>query len=268
MLYSGTIKENNIPYRAKMLNVKRLKENDFSHFIHSLYDEGWLVEELYLKFLYNEFQNDFFIASLKNEVVGFISAIKKKQDLGIISNFIIMKKFRSRGFGKQLFSHALQHLNNRQITLECTSKQESFYIPFGFSTYYDSIFYVYTTHTTFAKNKSVSSFFDKEKISLSKEIACIQEDVSTLFRAIYHTNKLSSYGVCTPYNDGYKIIISSLSEEEALALFLALLNPLEIGTKIYIEVSPLELPQLNVVKVLKMTEFSRIHKMYNKVLHS
>jgi len=249
-----------------MLHINLLRKNDFPQFLYTLSNEGWIVEELYLQFLYNEFQSDFFIASIKNEVVGFISAIKKKQNLGVISNFIIIKKFRSLGYGKKLFLYALQHLSNRQITLECSMQQESFYTAFNFTTYYESVSYLYTVENNFPENKNVSSYFDKEKLSLAKDISFIRENKNTLFRAIYKKNSLSAYGLCTPYYNGYKILISAVLEEEVIAIFLSLLSTLKIGTKIYMQTTPLELSKLSAVKVLNMQEFSRVGVMYNKII--
>lgn len=260
------INKTTYPIEPKMLQINLLKKNQFSHFLHTLSNEGWIIEELYLQFLHNEFQNDFFIASIKNEVVGFISAIQKTQNLGIISNFIIIKKFRSLGYGKELFSYAQEHLKNHQITLECTKKQESFYTAFGFTTYYESTFYVYTVDNNFSENKNVSRYFDKEKISLTKEISYVRENKNTLFRAIYNKSNSSAYGLCTPYHNGYKVIIFAMLKEEVIAIFTSLLNTLKIGTKIYMQTTPLELSKLSAVKAFNMQEFSRAGVMYNKII--
>lgn len=213
-----------------MLNIKILREEYYSKFIAILRLEGWYIEENYLKSLYKEFQDDFFIAFHDNTPVGFISAIKYSDELGLISNFIILKKFRSLGYGKILFKYALAQLGNRQITLECTKEQESLYKKYNFKAYYDCIHYVYTIKT----HIQVPNF--------------------------------ASYNLCTNYNDGYKVTITSKSNEDALNIFHTLIKDFKIGTKIYIKCSPLDKSILYVVNKLNMKEFSRMSTMYNKVL--
>ncbi len=213
-----------------MLEIKKLENYHYSKFIDAIELEGWYIEEAYLESLYLEFPNDFFVAFNNKTIVGFISALKYSDEFGFISNFIILKEFRSLGYGKILFEHALLHLKNRQIALECIRKQESFYKKYEFKTYYDSIHYVHTIKT--------------------------KVQVQTL----------CSSDSCTSYKDGYKVTIDSSSNEDTLNIFYTLIKDFKVGTKIYIKCSPLDKSLLYVVKKLNMKEFSRMSKMYNKIL--
>ena len=85
---------------------------------------------------------------------------------------------------------------------------------------------------------------------------------------IYNENEISSYGLSSPYNDGYKILLVSRTDENSLAIFKTLLSNLPHNSKVYLEVNPLQTYNMRLVKVFQMKEFSRSQVMYNKVLTS
>lgn len=263
-----------------MLRISTLKDSEFIPFLRTLAKEDWYVEKLHIESLYKEFHEDFFIAYRDNSLVGVISALRYTENFGFISNFVILKKFRFQGFGKQLFEHALKHLGSRQIALECKKNQEKMYRGYGFQTYYQVKYFkslrgsqiddsmptnIQTTnkhnaHTLFAYNKEmISSKF-------AKYMNHIVKNPQTTFQAIYKDSMLHAYGLCTVYKDGYKLVIESKSMEEAHALFLKLIEKIEVSTPIYIEIADTEKHLLGLVDLLKMEEDSTLQRMYNKIL--
>lgn len=261
-----------------MLVIRVLQKDEFSELIQTLENENWYVEKFHLESLYLEFKDDFFVALLDATVVGFIQALRYSDDFAFISNLIIKKEFRSRGFSKELFSYAMHHLAKRQVALECAKSSEDFYIKNAFTSYYDSVYYIYEVQEkiSFTSQQKVSAKLNEKSLYLfnkklmqekfSRYLNTIIISNKSIFRAIYNEKKISSYALSTKYKDGYKFSIFSKDNEESLALFLNLSKNYPELTKIYMEVTKLESSLLSIIEVLKMKEYSRMTRMYNKVL--
>ncbi len=86
------------------------------------------------------------------------------------------------------------------------------------------------------------------------------------FCAIYTDSDVSSYGLSLKYKDGYKVTIMSKSYEELKDIFFSLISVYDVSTRVYIEVTALEALIKKIVDELKMKEYSRKSRMYNKLL--
>ncbi|MBL4730376.1 MAG: GNAT family N-acetyltransferase [Sulfurimonas sp.] len=263
-----------------MLEIKQLNNSQFSSLLDALRREDWYIEKVALESLFDIFSDDFFIAYKNNSIVGFIVALRYTEKFGFISNFVILKKFRSKGYGKILFEHALAHLNTRQIALDVDKKQENFYKKYDFKTYYINSYYKHfikirikdstfkqTGITDKLQKKDIQAY--TEKIISKKYAHYIQkvlDDKNTLFRALYKNKTLLAYAFCTQYKDGYKCIVSASTYEEVSILYFHLCNAIKLNTHIYIEVTSLESNVLKLVDLLKMKEVSQRKRMYNKIL--
>ncbi|WP_455756918.1 GNAT family N-acetyltransferase [Sulfurimonas sp.] len=253
-----------------MLTIKQLNKEQLPLLLNALELESWHVETADINCLYANFSKGFLIAYSDDTVVGFISAIKYSENFGLISNFVVLKEFRTRGFGRELFNHAMSLLDGCQIALESSIEDEYIYVKKGFKSYYDSIYYCFhiDKKSYFANNFNIKNFLDEKEISdkYSIYLNCVASHKDTIVKAIYNDEKLSSYGLCTQHGDGYKVVISSKDNDETLAIFFSLIEKFELSTKIYIEVTKLDANLINIVNLLKMKEHSKKRKMYNKIL--
>lgn len=253
-----------------MLNIRQLNKDELPLLINALEKESWHVEITHINCLYANFFKGFFVAYDDDIIVGFISAIKYSGNFGLISNFVVLKEFRSCGFGKKLFNHALSYLDGCQIVIESSIEDEYIYVKKGFKSYYDTTCYRFkiTKQSDSTNNFDIKNTLEKKEISdeYSIYLNCVATDKETIVRAIYNDNNLSSYGLCTQHGDGYKVVISSKDKDEALAIFFSLIKKFELSTKIYMEVTKLDTTLINIVNLFKMKEYSRKRKMYNKVL--
>jgi len=251
------------------MKIKILEEQELDLlFLHSK-EEGWHNEELHTRALYKAHPNDFFIAYKKKKLIGFILAIKHYENFGFVSSFLVLKKYRSLGYGKKKFEHVLKHLHGCQIALDSVEDKQDFYKVYGFKAYFDVINYVFTTgsvtleklpHKTIGFNSNISL---KNQSKYMKNLL-LSEGIS--YRAIKKEDSISSFAFIFKYIDGYKIHIDSNEINEALTLFFALTNRLEIGTKIYVQVSQLAPIQEAIVELLEMEQESKYVRMYNKII--
>lgn len=261
-----------------MLDIQILQEDDFPQFLELLSTEDWYVEKTHLTLLYQEFPNDFFIAKVDNIPIACVVALRYTELFSFISNFVVLKKYRSLGYGKELFNFALGHLFSRQIAFECDADTMGFYTDFGFQSYYDNVVYLYKVQgdEVFFKVSKLSKEIDLELLyehnqkllgeKFSKHINRVAQHQDTKTSFLLQEGKILSYGLRTPYKNGYKVMIASKNLEEVEALFFALIENCTQETKIYIEATPLEAEVLEFIHLQNMQEYSRKLRMYNKVL--
>ena len=260
-----------------MLIIRELQQNELTSFFTSFENEGWDNELAHIACLFQSYPNDFFIAYMDKVLVGFILAVKESEIFGTISNLLVLKEFRSQGFSKELLSFALIHLDGCQIAIESMQGKEAIYETFGFKPYYESslfsfkprIILLYTSHIK-VRDVNLPSFLEcnKRLNSLKKTsyLSCIFNSNSTLCKAVYKDQLISSYAILFPYKDGYKIALASSDINESLSLFSNLMQGLEDSIPIYVDISQLEPFKFPLIDLLNMKKISTTTKMYNKIL--
>lgn len=257
--------------------TRKLQTREFEYFIQTCKEEGWLNNTTHIKCLYQSYSDDFLVSLDDNVITGFVIALKESDDFGLISNLIIVKKYRSLGFAKELLEFAISHLESRQIALDSIYGKEKLYEKFGFKSYFETSFYKYQNGSFSLPDPhlSVSDVSLKDVLKHNKNTdvlkvslytTCMYNSNNSIYQAIYNNNELSSYAFRLKYKDGYQIIISSDDIDESLILFFKLCADLANNVSIYFEVSQAESINLNIVKQLKMAKLSSSTKMYNKIL--
>lgn len=251
------------------MQIRVLQESELELLFHYSSLEKWDMQELETKALFSVHQNDFFVAFLEEELLGFIVAIKYNEKLGFISSFLVLQKFRSLGYGKILFSHALKHLDGYQIALDSIIGQESFYRQFSFEEYFDVSIYAFEIGSMKLDFLSLDIYKTKDNILTknareSQKRLFLQDEV--LCKSILKDNEESSYAYMFPYLNAYKIEINSTDINETLALYIALTKNLQDGTTVYIKVDVLSPVLLSITKVLNMKLHYKYTRMYNKIL--
>ena len=229
----------------------------------------WDIEKVHILALFEAHPDDFLVAHEAEKLIGFILAIKYTDNFGFISTFLVLKEHRGEGYGKNLFNHALSHLEDRQVALDSNQKDIYLYEEYGFKAYFDVVNYM---HLSFNNKKDESKV---KFIELSDEVFLVKKDVymksilqskEVHYKSIVRNNKISSYAFSYKYIDGYKISINTDCIDDAKALFIYLSNVYAEGTKIYIQASKLNQVFIELVNYFSMKEYSKSTRMYNKVL--
>jgi len=253
------------------MKIQKLQEHELTLFFKYATLESWDTEEVHTIALYKTHPDDFFIAYKSEQLLGFIVAIKHSDEFGFISSFLVLKEFRSLGYGREIFNFALKHLKGRQIALDSVVDKTTLYERVGFKAYFDVITYSFKTGSvelpsseieTVDFNENLALFTDKEYMNT------ILANDKVNYRAVKSASLISSYAFTFEYRDGYKIHIESKDINEALTLFFSLTDELKKGTNIYLQASKLSPLLLAIVQALKMSETSKHIRMYNKCLIS
>jgi len=251
------------------MTIETMQEKELVLFFKYLAEEGWDIEKAHIIALYKVHPQDFFIAYNDELLLGFIVAIKHSNEFGFISSFLVLKKFRGKGFGKKIFNFALQHLESCQIALDSDTDKTQFYENVGFKSYFDVITYCYETGKIMLPSSSIETINFDEHLALLMDnsyISSIVSEDSVNYKAIKNSSIISSCAFTFAYKDGYKIHIESCDINEAITLFFALTNEFKKGTKIYLQATKLSPLLLALTETLQMYPLLKSIRMYNKIL--
>lgn len=250
------------------MQIKNVHEQDLALFFHYAQLENWDIEELHIRTLLKTNPDDFFIFYENSDLLGFVVALKESENFGFISSLLVVEKFRLLGYGKKIFTFALEYLRSRQIALDSVLGQESFYEQFGFSSYFDVHLYRFIADSNSYAPK-VPQLLNKTQ-ALARQIHSpyLQELLSNKdvhYRAIID-KVVTSFAFSFPYKDGYKITINTKDTKDVARLFFSLVQEYPQGSAIYIQTTKLS-PLLEAfAKDVKMIQVSHHTRMYNKIL--
>ena len=251
------------------MHVTTLKKAQFKALLFYTKLEGWDSEETHLRSLYKSHPNDFFVLIHEEKIVGFVVAIRYSQRFGFISSFLVLKEFRFRGFGTFLFEHALERLKDCQIALDSVKNKQSFYKKYGFKSYFNVTTYKFIVGSAHEPKSDfeVVNFYEKlSLVGLDEYMKSMIRYPTTNYKAIKKANAITSFAFSFKYVDGYKIHIESDDLDETIALFFALVKEFKDASVAYVQVTKLSPVLVELVKLLNMSEHSKLVRMYNKIL--
>lgn len=124
---------------SSALSFRTLQENDLSILLEMARLEGWNpgVEDGPAFFAADP--TGFLAGELDGELVTVISAVRYGETFGFIGFYICKPEFRSKGFGHQIWQHALAYLGQRTLGLDAVKDQVSSYAEHGFKPVYRNI---------------------------------------------------------------------------------------------------------------------------------
>ncbi|HIP19576.1 MAG TPA: N-acetyltransferase [Sulfurimonas sp.] len=251
------------------MQIQNLHLDDLELFYKYAKEEHWDIEDPHIRALLKTHPEDFFIFYEDSELVGFVVAIKENEELGFISSLLVLKEFRSLGYGKKIFTFACEHLGERQIGLDSVLGQEIFYEKFNFKRYFDVNTYQFQTGK-FSINSDTYSIIDFDKeLCLSNQTEFLKEllvNEDLDYKAIIEEGVVSSFAFSFHYKDGYKVTIHTQDVNHGAALFFALCKDYIHHTAIYIQTTKVDSLLEALAQALEMKQVSYTTRMYNKIL--
>lgn len=257
-----------------MMNIRTMAEEELVYLFDWADSEGWQSEPIHIDCLYARQPDSFLGAYLDGRIIGMVMAVKQGSALGVISNFFILGEFRGLGYGKLLFGDALDFLEGRRIILDSVPDKQMMYERRGFKRAYRVGCYRFEAGSVTLSRRpmEVVTRIDLQQIvafdakaagyDRSGYLRCMLDDDHITFRAIEKRGRLSSYGLCFAYDDGYKILLSSSNDiNEAVAIFFALIEGVTPKTPIYLNASVAEEMILAIIELLKMRQVSETVRM-------
>ena len=251
------------------MQAEKFTVEDLELFYKYASQELWEIEDIHIRALLQTHPNDFFIFYENKVLIGYCVALKENETFGFISSVLVLKKFRLLGYGKKIFTFALEHLKGCQIALDSVLGQESFYKKFGFSSYFDVNTYKYITGSIVQPSNMIPTTDFDEELSLQGVSTYLKEILTTesvSYRAIKEDNTIKSFAFSFAYKDGYKLTINSEDVNHLLALLFALADNYPARTSLYMQTTKLTPQHEALTEALKMQKVSTFTRMYNKII--
>ncbi|EDV19397.1 uncharacterized protein TRIADDRAFT_62132 [Trichoplax adhaerens] len=159
-----------------------------------------------------------FVGLLNGEVIGCVAGVQY-EDFGFGGLFIMMKKYRGKGYGMKLFLHALNRLRKcPKIGLDAVLEQVSNYQNAGFQTFHHTMRYIGIVskldfpcnHIVDAKSVSFDKLLQYDRChspGLRKCFLAAWINLGTDRSLVYldDNQNIQGFGAIRKANDGYKI---------------------------------------------------------------
>jgi GNAT superfamily N-acetyltransferase len=177
--------------------------------------EGWNPGLSDAECFYAADPEGFFVSELAGRPVGTISAVRYPGGFGFVGLYIMTPDARGRGWGMELWNHAMRHLDGCNVGLDAVVEQERTYTRSGFSTHYRS-----TRYEGMGGGSRPEGVVRLESVDFAEVAAydrqCFPGERESFMRAwleapgargfgILKDGKLAGFGVIRPCAMGYKI---------------------------------------------------------------
>ncbi|WP_222705793.1 GNAT family N-acetyltransferase [Salidesulfovibrio onnuriiensis] len=185
-------------------------------------------------------RNGFFLSELNGAPVASISAVHYNDAFGFVGLYIVVPEARHKGYGWELWRHAMAHLEGCNVGLDAVTEQEATYRRAGFRTHYRSARFQGAVGGDMPMGATPLSNVSFDQV-LAYDAQCFPAPRSEFMHAWLHAPSVKSFGVLDggdlkgfgvirPCGVGYKIG-PLFADDEATAdtLFRALCASVEGG---------------------------------------
>ena len=226
--------------------IRAMTREDVDFAMRLAAKEGWNPGLSDAECFYAADPEGFFVSELNGRSVGTISAVRYEGGFGFVGLYIMTPDARGKGWGMELWNHAMRHLDGCNVGLDAVTEQEKTYLRSGFSTHYRSARY-----EGMGGGSRPESVVRLENVDFAQVAAydrqCFPGDRQSFLRAwldapgargfgVVNDGNLAGFGVIRPCAMGYKIgPLFADDAETAEVLFLALTASVP-GEKFFLDV--------------------------------
>lgn len=258
---------------ADLPTIRTMTREDVSYAIRLAAKEGWNPGLSDAECFYAADPDGFFVSELHGEPIATISAVRYEGGFGFVGLYIVAPEMRGKGYGMELWNHAMQHLEGCNIGLDAVTEQEQTYKRAGFSTFYRST--RYEGIASGAKPDGVTRLEDIDfHTVLAYDRQCFPgnresfmqnwlEAIGAIGYGVMDGDTLTGFGVIRPCAMGYKIgPLFADNGDVAETLFSALLSHIS-GEKFYLDVIEPNTAAMELAQRHKLEEVFVTVRMYS-----
>lgn len=194
------------------MDIIKAKLKDIDYLLALANSEGWNPGLNDAIPFYTADPEGFFIGLHNGEPIGCISAVAYDPHYGFMGFYIIESSFRGKGYGMQLWDHALKYLGNRTVGLDGVVAQQENYKKSGFTLHYNNVRYQGNGTTASSHGCNTVSFdqileYDTAVYGLDRKkfLDPWVRMPNSLTLGKQENGRLKGYGVIRKCNIGYKI---------------------------------------------------------------
>ncbi len=256
--------------------IRPMTRDDVDFAIRLAAKEGWNPGLSDAECFYAADPEGFFVSELNGELIATISAVRYKDDYGFVGLYIVVPEARGKGYGMELWQHAMSHLEGCNIGLDAVVEQEQTYKKAGFSTFYRSTRFEGMGGGTKPDNVVRLESVDFTKI-VEYDRQCFPGARETFMQAwleapgargfgVVDGDTLTGFGVIRPCAKGYKIgPLFADSAGIAETIFTALTASIP-GESFYLDIIEPNKAAGEMAKRYELTEVFVTVRMYTEAM--
>lgn len=257
---------------SKEPTIRTMTRDDVDFAIRLAAKEGWNPGLSDAESFYAADPEGFFIAELDDEPIATISAVRYDDGFGFVGLYIVTPEARGKGYGMELWEHAMTHLKGCTVGLDAVTEQEQTYRKSGFSSVYRSTRYEGVGGGSKPEGVVRLETVDFDKVA-AYDRACFPggrenfmrawiEAIGATSYAVMDGDRLTGFGVIRPCAAGYKIgPLFADNAEVAETLYQALRASIP-GEKFYLDVIEPNRAAVEMVKRHELAEVFATVRMY------
>lgn len=254
--------------------IRRMTKADLDVAISWAASEGWNPGLHDRDTFFNTDPRGFFMGFLNGKPISCISAVSYGKDFGFIGFYIVHSKHRSKGYGIQIWSTAINYLKTQNIGLDGVVVQQKNYKKSGFKLAHRNIRYQgignkYQVGDNNIIKASLIPFSDLIKydsqcfpVSRPQFLQNWIAEPESLALAYFKNNKLMGYGMIRKCVLGYKIGPLFADNKLIAEKLFEKLNNFAAGSEIFLDIPEVNKNALELVNKYKMKPMFETARMY------
>lgn len=229
--------------------IRTMQSDEVGFAIDLAAAEGWNPGLFDAQAFYATDPNGFFIGTLDGKPIGCISAVSYAGRFGFIGLYIVAPQYRGKGYGIQLWQHAVHRLQGHNIGLDGVVERQPQYAKSGFKLAHRNIRFEGKVKPSTTANPALVDFGEAsiEKL-LEYDAAFFPAPRDTFLEAwlrmpnsmglgYVRGGELLGYGVIRECRSGYKIgPLFADSPDIAESLFTGLCSKVDAGASVYLDI--------------------------------
>ena len=124
---------------SDVLKIRRLQDVEMHIPLDMAMQEGWNPGVEDSSAFHAADPDGYFAGEINGELINVISAVRYGDTFGFIGLYICKREHRTKGYGHQIWDHAMKYLGARLIGLDAVNEQTASYGEHGFKRIYRNI---------------------------------------------------------------------------------------------------------------------------------
>ncbi len=260
----------------KGYRIRTMGREDLDFALELANQEGWNPGLADAKCFYQADPDGFFVGEVEGEPIGCISAVSYGEKFGFIGLYIVAPPHRGRGYGLQLWRHAMQYLKGHNIGLDGVVAQQDNYRKSGFKLAHRNVRYAGRAEaaepvpqTPIVPAATVPferlAAYDRTAFPAGRD-RFLQSWLGVpggTALAWHDGDTLSGYGVVRPCRQGFKVgPLFADTPEVAEALLRALIAEIPVGSDLFLDVPEPNTEAVNLARRHGMQPVFETARMY------
>ncbi len=258
------------------LTITEATLEDMDFFLSHAREEEWNPGIYDAIPFYETDPHGFFVGRLGEEKIGCISAVAYNNIFGFIGFYIVIHSYRNRGYGHQLWAHAMNYLGSRSIGLDGVLLQQKNYEQSDFKLYYNNRRFEHVSGSSHHSTELIelkdvpfdvllqydTPIFGMDRARFLKKWIKMPESYSL---GKIKNGTLTGYGVLRPCYNGFKI--GPLFADH-VDIALEIFNSLCIragASSVFLDVPEVNLEASKMIQELNLKSSFETVRMYRKI---